>query len=228
MHATDTIEPAAATTLAIDIVSDVVCPWCYIGKRRLEAALRDLADEEPAVRVSIRWHPFQLNPDLPVEGVDRRRYLETKFGGPARAAQIYERVRAAGRQCGLPFAFERIARQPNTLDAHRLVAWAQDQPGERASELVERLFRAYFVEGRFVGDRAELARIAGEAGYETDAARTLLDSDRLRREVAGADERARQVGIEGVPFFIFNGRVALSGAQEPRTLLDAIGQARRS
>lgn len=222
----DTVTEPAAATLTVDIVSDVVCPWCYIGKRRLEAALGELARAAPALSTVVRWHPFQLNPDLPAEGIDRARYLETKFGGPARAAQIYERVRAAGHVSGLALAFDRIERQPNTLDAHRLILWAQQVDHARAADLVERLFHAYFVDGRFIGDRDELARIACEAGYDPDAALEMLRSERLRDEVIRADVGARELGIGGVPFFIFNGRVALSGAHEPATMLDAIAQAR--
>ena len=142
----------------IDVVSDVVCPWCYIGKRRLEAALQRLDGSPP----QIHWHPFQLNPDLPAEGVDRRSYLEAKFGGARRADEIYARVRAAGASVGIAFEFDRIQRQPNTLDAHRLIAWAQAR-GD-AEPLVERLFRAYFIEGRFIGDARVLEQIASDAG----------------------------------------------------------------
>jgi len=224
--------PTAAMTdpmpvaLTVDVVSDVVCPWCYIGKRRLEAALAELTRREPELAATVRWHPFQLNPDLPREGVDRLSYLTAKFGGAARADQIYERVRAAGRDAGLQLALDAIVRQPNTLDAHRLIAWAQSHGEHDAGDLVERLFRAYFVEGRLVGDRDELARIAGEAGYDVAQAREFLESEALHEEVAHADERARAMGIQGVPFFIFDGRVALSGAHEPATMLDAIRQAR--
>ncbi|HEY1327159.1 MAG TPA: DsbA family oxidoreductase [Casimicrobiaceae bacterium] len=227
----DTTAPPPAVTaanLTVDVVSDVVCPWCYIGKRRLESALAELRAGEPDLSVAVRWHPFQLNPDLPAEGMDRRAYLEAKWGSAERAAQNYERVQQAARASGLELAVDRIARQPNTLDAHRLIAWAQSEDPSRASELVERLFQAYFVEGRLVGDRAELARIAGEAGYDAGAVRAFLDSDRLREAIAGADVRARELGIGGVPFFIFNGRVALSGAHEPGTMLDAIRQARQA
>ena len=217
--------PAApAATLTVDVVSDVVCPWCYIGKRRLEAALAALAEREPDVGVAVRWHPFELNPDLPREGVDRRAYLEAKFGGPERAASIYERVRAAGASVDLPLDFERIVRQPNTRAAHRLIDWAQRRG--TADALVERLFRAYFVEGRAVGEHAVLAAIAGEAGLDAQAARAVLDQDDGDDVVAAAEQRARRLGIEGVPFFIFGGRVGVSGAQEPQALLDAIAQAR--
>jgi predicted DsbA family dithiol-disulfide isomerase len=127
----------------IDVVSDVVCPWCYIGKRRLEAALARLRESEPDLPIQVRWHPFQLNPDLPAEGIDRRQYVETKFGGPERARQVYARVGAAGETVGIPFAFNAIQRQPNTLDAHRLVAWAQSaqrgRPGGAGRGAVSRV-----------------------------------------------------------------------------------------
>ena len=210
----------------IDVVSDVVCPWCYIGKRRLEAALARLRESEPDLPIQVRWHPFQLNPDLPAEGIDRRQYVETKFGGPERARQVYARVGAAGETVGIPFAFDAIQRQPNTLDAHRLVAWAQSRNEGDPDALVEQLFRAYFLEGRYVGDREELVRLAEAAGYDPTDARTFLDSDELKDAIADADLRARSMGISGVPFFIFGGKTALSGAQEPEALLDAITKAR--
>ena len=210
----------------IDVVSDVVCPWCYIGKRRLEAALARLRESEPDLPIQVRWHPFQLNPDLPAEGIDRRQYVETKFGGPERARQVYARVGAAGETVGIPFAFDAIVRQPNTLDAHRLVAWAQSRNEGDPEALVEALFRAYFLEGRYVGDREELVRLAQAAGYDPTDARAFLDSDEMKDAIADADRRARTMGISGVPFFIFGGKTALSGAQEPEALLDAIAQAR--
>ena len=216
----DTSTPPART---VDVVSDVVCPWCYIGKRQLEHAIARLPEDE---RPLVRWHPFQLNPDLPHEGVDRRSYLEAKFGCAERAAQIYERVRAAGRSAGLELAIDRIERQPNTLDAHRLVAWAQADATRDAAALVESLFRAYFVEGRGIGERAELARIAGEAGYDAQAARELLESDTGMAEIEAMDRHAREMGITGVPFFVFDGKVGVSGAAGADTLLDAMAQAR--
>lgn len=219
MRAMDAKDTAAPFT--VDVVSDVVCPWCYVGKRHLEAALAGLADLDEVV---VRWHPFELNPDLPAAGVDRAAYLEQKFGGPARAAQVYERVREAGQAAGIAFDFASILRQPNTRDAHRLVAWAQ--AGGDAQDLVERLFRAYFEEGRFVGDRATLAAIAGEAGLDEKAARAWLDSGKGAAEIGHAEERARELGITGVPFFIFDGRVGLSGAHPPEAMREAIARAR--
>ncbi len=209
--------------MTIDVVSDVVCPWCFIGRRRLGEALALFAVREPNVRPVVSWHPFQLNPDLPREGIDRRSYLEAKFGGPQRADAIYARVRAAGTSAGIDFALERIERQPNTLDAHRLISWAQAR-GD-AEELVERLFRAYFLDGRFIGDRDVLAAIAGDAGLPADAARVYLDSDEGTDTIQAMDRRVRELGVTGVPFFIFNGRVAVSGAQEPPALVGAMEQA---
>jgi len=219
-------DSAAPPDLTIDIVSDVVCPWCYIGMRRLGVALMTLGKADPDAQMRVRWHPFQLNPDLPAGGVDRRAYLEAKFGGPDRAAEIYARVRAAGDTVGIPFEFDRIAVQPNTQDAHRLIAWTQAQTD--ANPLVERLFRAYFLEGADVGDRDALAELAGETGLDAAAARAFLDSEIGVAEVAAADRRAREMGIGGVPFFIFNERVAVSGAQTADVLLDAIARSRRA
>ena len=211
---------ASSAAFNVDIVSDVVCPWCYIGKRHLEAALAGLPE---LGEVAVRWHPFELNPDLPAEGIDRGVYLQAKFGGPQRAAQVYERVREAGRRADIAFAFDSISRQPNTRDAHRLVAWAQAS-GD-AQDLVERLFRAYFIEGRFVGDRDVLAGLAAASGLDAKAARAWLDAGMGAKEVGEAEERVRQLGITGVPFFIFAGRVGLSGAQPPEAIVAAIRQA---
>ena len=211
--------------LTIDVISDVVCPWCYIGKRRLEAALAKLAASQPELRPRVSWHPFELNPDMPPEGVDRREYVRGKFGDGERARAIYERLVGVGDQVGLALAFDAIPRQPNTRDAHRLIAWGQGQ-GD-ADALVERLFRAFFMEGCDIGDRASLAALAGEAGYDADAARAYLASDEGRELVEAASRRARELGVNGVPFFIFDNKVAVSGAQESDTLLEAIAEARR-
>ncbi len=225
--AQDSASNATTSEVVVDLVSDVVCPWCYIGKRKLEAALAELGSREAGVTVAVRWHPFQLNPDIPSDGISRAAYLESKFGGKARAAEIYARVNAVGAQVGIAFDFDRIERQPNTLDAHRLIAWAQKRSdAAMRDELVERMFRAYFVEGRYVGDRDELARIAREAGFEFGDAAAMLASDEERRDVLAEDREAREVGIGGVPFFIFNGRTAVSGAHDPQTLLQALDAAR--
>jgi predicted DsbA family dithiol-disulfide isomerase len=217
---------SSSDTLSIDVVSDAVCPWCFVGKRHLEAALAASPAQLRAAGIAVRWHPFELNPDLPREGIDRRAYLEAKFGGAARASEIYQRVSDAGRRAGIEFAFDRIERQPNTRDAHRLVAWAQAAQGD-ASPLVEALFRAYFLDGRFIGERDELAAIAGTAGFDRDDARAHLESDAGAAEIAAAEQRAARLGITGVPFFIFDGRLAVSGAQPPDALVDAMLQASR-
>jgi predicted DsbA family dithiol-disulfide isomerase len=218
-------DPASAL-LAVDVISDVVCPWCYIGKRKLEAALGELKTRAPDLAIAVRWHPFQLNPDLPASGVPRASYLAAKFGAADRAAAIYSRVKEVGAQVGIPFAFERITLQPNTLEAHRLIAWAQAQDGPGATAaLVERLFHAYFIDGEFLGDREALVRAADAAGFAPDVARAMLASDEGRDTVADEDRESRSIGIQGVPFFIFNGRTAVSGAHDPPTLLDAIAAA---
>ena len=211
-------------TPVIDVVSDVVCPWCCVGKRHLESALATLAEAREPVPV-VRWHPYELNPELPAEGVDRREYLERKFGGPARAAQIYDRVRRAGTQSGIAFDFERIAVQPNTRDAHRLVAWVQTR-GD-AGPIVEKLFRAYFVEGRLIGSHEVLADLAAEAGEDRGEAHEFLASGLGLDEVAQAEARASSLGITGVPFFIVDGRYGLSGAQPAEAFVEAIRRARQ-
>lgn len=220
--------PHTASALAIDVVSDVVCPWCYIGKRRLEDALATLHEREPLLAPRLRWHPFQLDPGVPRGGVDRRRYREAKFGGAAEVAAIHARIEGAGRTVGLSFAFDAIGRQPNTLDAHRLIAWTQAQGGAADVDgLVERLFRAFFVEGRDIGEREVLAQLAADAGIDPAAARAMLASDVMVAEIGAANERAHALGISGVPFIIFDGKAAVSGAQEPDVLLDVIATARR-
>ena len=210
--------------LTVDVVSDIVCPWCFIGKRKLEHALAELRAAEPALDVVIRWHPFELNSDLPAEGIARASYVERKFGGAERADQVYRRVRDAGEAVGLALRFDRIEQQPNTFDGHRLIAWAQGQ-GD-ATPLVERLFQAFFLEGRRIGERAELARLAAECGWPEHDALAMLESDALQQAVRNESREALDVGIQGVPFFIFNGRIAVSGAQDPAGLLEAIAAAR--
>ena len=213
---------ATRITVPIDVLSDVVCPWCFIGKRRLEAALAMLRSTRPEIDAVVSWHPFQLNPQLPREGADRRSHREAKFGGAAQVEAIDARLAAVGASSGIEFRFDAIVRQPNTFDAHRLVSWAQSQAD--AGPLVERLFEAFFVAGRDVGDRAELAQIAAEAGLDRAAAASMLDSDAFADRVAATESRARELGVGGVPFFIINERVAVSGAQEPAHLREAIEQ----
>ena len=209
------------TPLTIDVLSDVVCPWCLIGKRRLELALAEYArlyPERPAPLV--RWHPFQLNPDMPEGGMSRADYVRQKFGD--RADTVYDRVKAVGRTLDIAFAIDTIARQPNTAAAHSLIGLAE--VGEQQQSLVEALFRAYFLEGVDLTQRGELERLAQGAGLSVQAVQSCLDSEEARQQVRASDVRARQMGVQGVPFFIFNNQVGVSGAHEPETLLQAMEQ----
>ena len=209
------------TPLTIDVLSDVVCPWCLIGKRRLELALAEYArlhPERPAPLV--RWHPFQLNPDMPEGGMSRADYVRQKFGD--RADTVYDRVKAVGRTLDIAFVIDTIARQPNTAAAHSLIGLAE--VGEQQQSLVEALFRAYFLEGVDLTQRGELERLAQGAGLSAQAVQSCLDSEEARHQVRASDVRARQMGVQGVPFFIFNNQVGVSGAHEPETLLQAMEQ----
>ncbi|MBE7421834.1 MAG: DsbA family oxidoreductase [Zoogloeaceae bacterium] len=211
------------TELHIDIVSDVVCPWCFIGKRHLESALGELRKERADVLARIRWLPFFLNPDTPEAGEPYRPFLERKFGGPEKLAQIWGQISETGRTAGIDFAFERIDIRANTLKAHRLIHRAQER-GD-AGTLVERLFAAQFIEGRNVGDAAELARLAAECGEDEAAVLAYLDSGEDADAVRAGFERVQRMGITGVPFFILAGRYGVGGAQPPGPLLGALRQA---
>jgi predicted DsbA family dithiol-disulfide isomerase len=206
--------------LSIDVISDVVCPWCYIGKRRLEEALVLWREGHPGEEPEVRWHPFELNPDMPAGGMDRRIYLEDKFGGPERAREIYARVEAAGREVGIPFDFSRIRVQPNTSNAHRLIAWA-GALGNQTS-MVEALFQGYFLEARNFADEEILVEVAGAAGFDRSEASELLASDELREHVRTEERQAQRLGVSGVPFFIFNQKLAVSGAQPAEVLVEAM------
>ncbi len=200
--------------MLIEIFSDTICPWCYIGKRKLEAAL----DTYPPFRerrdaVEILWRPFQLNPDMPPEGMDRRTYLSTKFGSELRARQIYDNIRQASEQAGLHLDFGRIERTPSTLDSHRLIRWARS-PGVQ-NDVVEALFESYFIKGRNIGDHAVLTDIAGQCGMDAGLVSELLERDDDRDQIRAEDAQARRLGINGVPCFIIDRKYAISGAQQP-------------
>ena len=195
--------------LQIEIFSDVVCPWCYIGKRRFERA----HTARPHTGLAVTWRAFQLNPEMPADGIDRQRYLELKFGGGDQAGQVYHRIAAAGAEEGIDFAFDRIRRTPNTVNAHRLVRWARQQ--DRQDEVVESLFQAYFLEGLDIGDRDNLAEIAARAGLDRADASAFLDGVEGVREVLDETRLAYNSGITGVPCFIVDRKYAISGAQEP-------------
>jgi predicted DsbA family dithiol-disulfide isomerase len=202
----------------IDVVSDVVCPWCFIGKRRLEKALTLAAD----VPVEVHWRPYFLNEWIPPEGMSREQYLTTKFGSPDRYSGIAQRVRAAAAEEGLVYAVDRINRQPNTLDAHRLIRWA-DGIG-RAAEMKQKLMDLYFTAGADLSNRAVLVQAATEVGLDPEDVRTALDSDQDIAEIEREVEAAKEAGIQGVPCFILDGKYAISGAQAPEALAQAIEQ----
>jgi predicted DsbA family dithiol-disulfide isomerase len=204
----------------IEIVSDLVCPWCYIGLRRLDAAIAEVRRELPDFACEKRWRPFFLNPDTPPEGEPYLPFLEKKFGGPAPVAALFERVRAAGRPWGVDYAFEKIEVRANTLQAHRLIHWAQ-QRGD-AARLVERLFVAQFQRGERIGDLALLAKVAVECGYPGDEVERYLASDQDVDEVRATERRFRGMGISMVPTFIVNGREIVVGAEDPAVLAAAI------
>jgi predicted DsbA family dithiol-disulfide isomerase len=193
----------------IDIVSDVICPWCFIGKRRLERALEQRAE----VAVSITWRAFQLNPEMPQGGMARADYVTAKFGGAAHAARIYAAIAEAGAGEDIAFAFERIRCTPNTRDAHRLIRYAT--LAGNADPVVEALFAAYFEHGRDIGNRAVLADIAAECGFVRAEAADWLAGETAVEEVLAEDRSARRLGIAGVPCFILDGGYSISGAQEP-------------
>ena len=214
------------TTLTIDVVSDVVCPWCFIGKRHLDRALQLWHAEQTGSEVEVRWHPFFLNPDTPDSGEPYRPFLEKKFGGPEKLAEIWQRVSEAGRKAGIEFAFEKIELRANTLNAHRLIHHAQTGAGGTAIEaVIEALFAAQFLEGRHLGDRAVLAAVAGECGMDRDVVQRYLETDEDAEAVRAAAGEMHRMGISGVPFFIFNKRLAASGAQPPEALLKAMREA---
>lgn len=190
-------------------------PWCFIGKRRLEKAIA-----EAGLPVEIHWRPYQLDPTIPPEGKDRRAYMEAKFGSGDRIRQMHERVAAMGAEDGIAFAFDRIKVSPNTLDAHRLVRWAQEAGVQ--DTVVEALFNAYFIEGRNVGDHAVLGDIAASAGLDRDQVMKRLASDEDRDAVRVEIDHAQRIGVTGVPTFILAGRYALVGAQPAEEIARAL------
>lgn len=208
-----------APALTIDVVSDVMCPWCYIGKRRLEAALDEVRAE---MDVEVRWRPYQLDPTLPKHGKDRQQYLEEKFGGAAGAEQAYAAIRAAGIDEDIPFAFDKIEVSANTLDAHRLIRWAGSLGLTTQQEVVDLLFKAYFEDGKNIGDDAVLKQIAEQAGLEMPVIERLLAGDADRDTVAAEIDQARQMGVTGVPCFIIDMQYAVVGAQSGEALADAM------
>lgn len=201
----------------LDIISDPICPWCFIGWHNLTRALD--GRDHPFV---IAWHPFQLNPDMDPGGMDRRIYLETKFGGKDQAVQVYGRIAAAAEQAGLDIDFAAIDRTPNTLDAHRLIHWAGVE--HRQSAVADALFRAYFQQGRNIGDRDVLVDIADGAGLDAAMIARLLASEADAADTRARDAHARAQGVRGVPAFVLGEGHLLSGAQPPQVWTDILDQ----
>ena len=191
----------------IDIISDPICPWCYIGKTRLDRAL----ELNPTHNFIIEWHPFQLNPTMPKDGMDRREYLEAKFGGQKEAIEVYSNIDKTATETGLSLNFGGIKRTPNTIDAHRLIHWAGIEG--RQNSIIDRLFKAYFQEGRDISEHSVLTRIASAAGMDQDVVRNLLKSDADKEDIKARDTDARKRGIQGVPAFVVANEYVIQGAQ---------------
>ncbi|NVK36275.1 MAG: DsbA family oxidoreductase [Rhodobacteraceae bacterium] len=205
--------------LVIDVISDVVCPFCYLGKRRLDKALAEVTDLD----VVVRWHPYQLDETLPKEGKDRAKYLSDKFGSVEAVDPMHQRIEAEGRDLGINYKFDKIANSPNTLDMHRLILWSRAD--DLQSETVERLFQLYFEEGADLTKPEALVNVAKEVGMEHDLVEQLLETDSDLEKTQKQVAQAREMGVTGVPFFIIDGRFAISGAEKPETLVSAIRHA---
>ncbi len=203
--------------LTVDVISDVICPWCYIGKRRLESAIA--ADGGP---VKVRWLPFQLNLGMPQAGISRREYRIRKFGSWEKSQELDAKVVVVGETEGIHFAFDRIERTPNTVDAHRLI-WLADQQGCQDA-VVEALFRGYFTNGRDTSNQQTLIDVVAEAGLERQRAVALLNCDEGMDTIKEVEGLSQRHGVNGVPFFIINDKLTLSGAQQPETFIEAFRQ----
>ena len=205
-------------TVKLDILSDPICPWCYIGKTHLDKDLAKLPDHA----FVIEWHPFQLNPDMPDVGMDRREYLERKFGGKDGAVRAYAPVVEHAENAGLKIDFEGMKRTPNTLDAHRLIHWAGIEGKQNA--VVDALFDAYFVQARDIGDPEVLSDIADSAGMDAAVVMKLLKSDADREDIRNRDTHSREMGVSSVPTFIVANQHAVPGAQPPEMWEKVIGE----
>lgn len=206
--------------LTIDVVSDVVCPWCYVGLMRLDKAIAAV----PEIDVSINWRPYQLDGTIPAEGMDRKAYMLGKFGSEERLREIHARIEPIGAAEGIDFAFEAITVSPNTLDAHRLLRWATSAGPGVQHDLKRRLMHLYFEEGTNIGDHAVLVEAARASGMDAAVVEALLATDKDRDTVLAEIETARRMGVTGVPCFLLEGRYAVMGAQDAAVLADAMRQ----
>ncbi len=219
----EAVTPTPVPAGTIDVVSDAICPWCWIGKKHLEVALAELSRE--GLTFTVRWRPFQLNPDMPLGGLDRTAFRIEKFGSEAMSRQRDAEVAEAGRGVGLAFNQALMTRVPNTLLAHRLIR-AAGALG-RQDAVVERLFQAYFTEGRDIGDRAVLADLAAEAGLDHDASAAMLAGTEHESEVLAEDMSVRRAGLSGVPSFLMDRYLLFSGAMPGARMAEAFRQAHR-
>jgi len=210
----------ARKVLQIDVVSDLVSPWCYLGMRRMDQALARLAG---ASEPEINWRPFQINPDIPADGIDVDRYLGSVFGSPEAGRAALREVASAAERDGIRFDFGRVPRVPNTMDAHRVILMAAEDG--RAREVADRLFRGFFEEGLDIGRTDVLAELGGDAGMNGDRVKDCLASDRYRNAVRVTESRARSVGLTGVPSFVINKQLAVTGVHEPEVLLSVVERA---
>lgn len=210
-----------SAALTIDVFADPVCPWCWIGKRRLEAALAS----RPDVDAIVRYLPFQLDPSIPPEGLDRQEYLTAKFEDEERIRTMHDQLAAIGRDEGIAFLFSEIDRSPNTLDAHRAIRWAAEEGASAQGALVERLFEAYFTEGEDISDLDVIGRAADDIGLDWETLRDRLDSDEEVEEIKEEVQRARAIGVTGVPCFILAGKLVVTGAHPGEVLAEAIDRA---
>jgi predicted DsbA family dithiol-disulfide isomerase len=213
-----TVAPAGR----IDVISDAICPWCYIGKRQLERAL-NLLEEQHKLRFTVAWHPFQLHPEMPVEGVDRAKYRAAKFGSAERSRQMDERITETAAGVGIEFHLDKLTRTPNTVKAHRLIRFA-GQKGVQDG-VVEALFEAYFCNGADIGDARVLADVGHRGGLDYESVLAMLAGDEGTREVLAGDQMARNCGIQGVPSFALQGHVLFSGAVPAEEMADAFRRA---
>lgn len=201
--------------MRLDIVVDTICPWCFIGKRRLEEAM-ETSFGQP---IEIHYRPFLLNPDMPDEGMDRQEYLSRKFGGEHRAERIYDNIRRTGETTGIDFQFGAIKRTPNSVDSHRLIRFSERHGGQDVTEqVVQHLYNAYFLNGEDIGDKEVLCDVAEKAGLDRDAVAAYLASDEDRSDIYRENAEAHRIGVTGVPCFILDGKYAIAGAQEAEVL----------
>lgn len=207
-------------SLKIDVYSDVICPWCYLGKKRLETALIDSGNMGKA---EVHFLPYELNPATPMEGLDHKKHLAEKFGGTHVLDQAHARLTALGKEVGIDYRFDAIERTPNTFNVHRIL-WLAEKEG-KGNEAHNAFFKAYFSEGKDLGNPKTLVEVAVSAGLDKSKVEDLLKGNEFEQEVRGAEEKAYGIGVNGVPFFVFNDKFAISGAQDVKTFVKALEKA---